>query len=239
MALMTAELASAMPEMGGYIIWVERAFGSFLAYANGCWKVSCNIIDNALYPNLFLFYVMDLTGSLSYETRLLLSYSLIAFVCLCNVIGIDVVSDAATVFVVMTLLPFIVLVIAGLANGQVNPNDWVKGRSDGTVSYGTFITIVLWKTSGYDNAGSVASEVKNPAKAFPKAMTISVVLVTIVYLFPVLIGVSYATDYHLWVDGYFVQVAKLTAGPWLGVWVTVTGAITAGWCCFYKKKKKK
>ena len=69
---------------------------------------------------------------------------------------------------------------------------------------------------------------KNPARAFPKAMTISVVLVTLVYLLPIMIGVCYATDYAAWLDGYFVQVAKLTAGDdWLGVWVTITGSITS------------
>ena len=32
MALMTAELTAAMPEDGGYVVWVERAFGQFWAF---------------------------------------------------------------------------------------------------------------------------------------------------------------------------------------------------------------
>ena len=35
LALMTAELSSAMPENGGHILWVDRAFGSFWSYLNG------------------------------------------------------------------------------------------------------------------------------------------------------------------------------------------------------------
>jgi amino acid transporter len=229
MSLITAELASMMPEMGGYIVWIDRAFGQFWAYQNGLWKVSCNLIDNALYPNLFVYYLMDLTGDLNYETRLLVSFSLVSFVCICNVLGVDIVSDAASVFVVMTLLPFIVMVFVGLGRGEVSPSDWGSGRQDGLpVQLGTFFTIALWKTSGFDNVGACASEVKDPGKSFPKAMLISVVLVTMCYLFPIAVGVSYAKEYSQWADGYFVTVAKLTAGDeWLGVWVTVTGSLTA------------
>lgn len=228
-ALMTAELATAMPEMGGYIVWVDRAFGPFWAFQNGIWKISCNVIDNVLYPLLFLFYMQDLTGDLDFGTRLMISYALVLVCVILNVLGVDVVSDAAFMLMVITLLPFLVMVIIGLARGQVNAEDWGKGREHGEApNFGTFLTIALWKTSGYDNVGTCASEVKNPGTSFPKAMTISVVLVTLVYLVPILVGVSYATEYAKWLDGYFAQVGKLVCGEdWLGIWITVTGSITS------------
>ena len=228
MALITAELATMIPEMGGAVVWVERAFGPFWAFQNGIWKVACNLVDNALYPNLFLYYLMDLTGDLNYVTRVLVSYVLVLFVVGCNVLGIDVVSDAASVFVVITLLPFLVMVCLGIARGGVAPSDWVRMREDGQpVELGTLFTLVLWKTSGFDNVGSCAAEVKNPGKTFPRAMFITVALVTTVYLLPVAVGVSYARDFSLWTDGYFVQVAEFIGEDWLAVWVTVTGSVTA------------
>ncbi|KAH9256028.1 hypothetical protein BASA81_005804 [Batrachochytrium salamandrivorans] len=228
-ALMTAELATAMPEMGGYIVWVDRAFGPFWAFQNGIWKISCNVIDNVLYPLLFLFYMQDLTGDLDFGTRLLISYALVLVCVILNVLGVDVVSDAAFMLMVLTLLPFLVLVIIGLARGKVNAGDWGKGREHGeSPDFGTFLTIALWKTSGYDNVGTCASEVKNPGTSFPKAMSLSVILVTLVYLVPILVGVSYATEYAKWLDGYFAQVGKLVCGEdWLGIWITVTGSITS------------
>jgi hypothetical protein len=49
----------------------------------------------------------------------------------------------------MTLLPFLLLVLVGLSRGEVNPADWSKQREFGLeMSYGTFLTIALWKTSG-------------------------------------------------------------------------------------------
>ena len=35
MALTTAELTAAMPEDGGFVVWVERAFGRFWAFQEG------------------------------------------------------------------------------------------------------------------------------------------------------------------------------------------------------------
>ena len=53
-----------MPEMGGAVRWVDRAFGHFWAFQNGIWKVVCNLVDNTLYPNLFIYYTTSFTGDL-------------------------------------------------------------------------------------------------------------------------------------------------------------------------------
>ena len=38
-ALMTAELGSMIPEAGGYVVWVHRAFGPFWAHQNAVWNL--------------------------------------------------------------------------------------------------------------------------------------------------------------------------------------------------------
>jgi len=57
MALMTAELTAAMPEDGGFVVWVERAFGRFWAFQEGWWSWLCSFADNALYPVMFAEYL--------------------------------------------------------------------------------------------------------------------------------------------------------------------------------------
>lgn len=49
-ALMTAELSAAMPEDGGYVVWVERAFGRFWGFVEGWLSWLCSFADNSLYP---------------------------------------------------------------------------------------------------------------------------------------------------------------------------------------------
>lgn len=53
---MTAELSTAMPEAGGYIVWIHRAFGDFWAMQASVWTV---VSPHAL-PGMFraLFCVL-------------------------------------------------------------------------------------------------------------------------------------------------------------------------------------
>ena len=47
-ALMTAELSAAMPEDGGYVVWVEKGFGRFWGFQEGWISWLCSFADNAL-----------------------------------------------------------------------------------------------------------------------------------------------------------------------------------------------
>ena len=57
-ALMTAELGSTIPEAGGCVVWVHRAFGPFWAKQNAAWNIVSNTFDNALYPVMFVDYLV-------------------------------------------------------------------------------------------------------------------------------------------------------------------------------------
>ena len=37
-------------QSGGYVIWINRAFGPFAAHQNAIWNLVANAFDNALYP---------------------------------------------------------------------------------------------------------------------------------------------------------------------------------------------
>ena len=52
-ALIVGELASMLPEEGGYYRWVDRAFGRFWAFQNGWLTWMYSLVDMAIYPVLF------------------------------------------------------------------------------------------------------------------------------------------------------------------------------------------
>ena len=54
MAFMTAELATAIPKDGGYVWWVDAAFGRFLGFMAGWMSWSAGVVDNAIYPGIFV-----------------------------------------------------------------------------------------------------------------------------------------------------------------------------------------
>ena len=49
-ALIVGELASMLPEEGGYYRWVYHAFGPFWAFQNGWWTWMYSLVDMAIYP---------------------------------------------------------------------------------------------------------------------------------------------------------------------------------------------
>src|SRR5512141_833614 len=55
--LIVAELASMLPDEGGYYKWVYRAFGPFWAFQNGWWTWMYSLVDMAIYPVLFNQYL--------------------------------------------------------------------------------------------------------------------------------------------------------------------------------------
>src|SRR5260370_15338763 len=59
-ALIVGELASMLPEEGGYYRWVDRAFGRFLAFQNGWLTLMYSRVDMAIYPVLFNQYFPSL-----------------------------------------------------------------------------------------------------------------------------------------------------------------------------------
>ena len=78
MALMTAELSTAMPEDGGYVIWVQRAFGRFWGFQEGWLSWLCSFADNALYPIMFVDYLAYVRGDMGPLDRWLIGATVIA-----------------------------------------------------------------------------------------------------------------------------------------------------------------
>ena len=222
-ALMTAELSTAMPEDGGYVVWVERAFGKFWGFQEGWISWLCSFADNALYPVMFVDYLAYLRGDISPLERWMIGTAVIAVVTWLNIRGIRLVGLTSVLFTLLVLAPFAVLVV--LAAPRIETAVWFARTSD--INWALLFSTLLWNTSGWDNAGCCAGEVNRPQRSYPRAMIVTVVLVSLVYLLPVAAGVSAARDWPAWKEGYFPAVATQIGGSWLGTWLTVAGLVSA------------
>ena len=60
-ALGVAELATAMPSNGGVLIWINCAFSSSITCTTAASTMFMNVVDNAIYPNLFVDYLLEVT----------------------------------------------------------------------------------------------------------------------------------------------------------------------------------
>ena len=82
-ALMVSELATAIPDEGGFYIWVRRAMGRFWGFQETWLTLAGSVFEMALYPNLCIDYIGQFKPSLVEGHRgLILGFAMIA---LCTV----------------------------------------------------------------------------------------------------------------------------------------------------------
>ncbi|GAU17126.1 hypothetical protein TSUD_106250 [Trifolium subterraneum] len=64
-------MGTMFPENGGYVVWVSSALGPFWGFQLGWMKWLSGVIDNALYPVLFLDYLKSAIPVIGYFLPLL------------------------------------------------------------------------------------------------------------------------------------------------------------------------
>ncbi|XP_002527494.2 probable polyamine transporter At3g19553 [Ricinus communis] len=224
-ALVTAELATSFPENGGYVIWISSAFGSFWGFQEGFWKWFSGVMDNALYPVLFLDY---LKHSFPIFNRLIARIpallGITASLTYLNYRGLHIVGFSAVSLAAFSLFPFVVMGMLSIP--QIRPKQWLVVDFS-KVDWREYFNSMFWNLNYWDKASTLAGEVENPSKTFPKALFGAVILVVSSYLVPLLAGTgALRTSSSEWSDGYFAEVGMLIGGVWLKWWIQAASAMS-------------
>ena len=219
-ALVTAELGSAFPEASGGVAWVEEAFGRGAGFIMGYFDWVGGATDNAIYPALFLDYLLRVwsggsAGGISGLSRFLLLSAMSIALALINFAGLDVVGNMSIVICAISMSPFVLLTVFGIP--QIDPGRWfympspadVAGHGDGDddsnglgseawmplanlggVLWRPFLNNLFWNLNSFDSAANFAGEVTDPGTVFPRAMFASVFMVIISYFVPLLVAIG-------------------------------------------------
>lgn len=247
-ALMVAELSSAMPEEGGYYAWVRNSLGNFWGVQEGWWTICYTAVDMAIYPVLFVNYLayfypqlaLDANGSASWSVMLirwLIAILLIAVALMINWRGARVVGQSATINVSLVLVPFALLAIGGLARegGALGAVAAIKHDLTNTQEFGLLalgLSTVMWNYMGWDNVSTFADEVNDPSRNYPRALLVALPLTVAAYLLPLLAGIAVTTDPAVWSESAgWPVIAQLIGGKGLGVVVALAALISA-WSLF-------
>jgi amino acid transporter len=217
-SLAMAELAAAMPDEGGYVTWVRRAFGPFWSFQVGWWSWIDSFVDVAVYPALFVEYLRFWHPAMAAGERWLLAVAFIVALTVLNLLGVRPTGRAAVLLSVVALAPVALMVLVGLPHVTAAP--WrpfaVEGHTLAS-GLGLGLAVVMWNYSGWDTPTTVLGETRTPEHAFRRAMLLSVPLIAVSYLLPV--GVALATgsaDWAGWTTGSLPAVAARVGGEWLG-----------------------
>jgi amino acid transporter len=224
-ALITAEMATMFPENGGYVVWVSSAIGPFWGFQQGWMKWLSGVIDNALYPVLFLDYLKSGIPELGQGLpRVSAILGLTIILTYMNYRGLTIVGWVAILLGVFSILPF--LVMGFISIPQIHPKRWLVVDMK-NVDWNLYLNTLFWNLNYWDSISTLAGEVENPKKTLPKSLFYALFLVILGYFFPLLIGTgAVPLDRELWTDGYFSDIAKILGGVWLRWWVQAAAAMS-------------
>jgi amino acid transporter len=238
--LMVSELASALPEAGGYYVWVRRALGPFWGFQEAWLSLAASIFDMAIYPILFVTYLgyvggyvapglggpgfwQALVGPHPGSVGFLIGTGMIAACALLNLRSAGSVGLSAVLLTVAMLSPFVVLSVLAVAQPPVAVGG-DEPRGDPSVAA---LLFALWNYMGWDNATTVGNEVERPQRTYPLGMACTVVLVALTYVLPMIAVAHTGIAPSEWTTGAWVMVGEKVGGAVLAVALGVGGMISA------------
>jgi amino acid transporter len=237
-SLMVGELASALPEEGGYYRWVRRALGPFWGFQEAWLSLTASIFDMAIYPVIFVLYLGRVAPACTAGYRGTLWALGVVLLCAAwNLRGAEEVGEGSVGIFAVLLAPFVVLVCVGFWEGLFGEAPGLPlakglgahlGRSLALLrapvaapSMAGALSVALWNYMGWDNASTVAQEVEAPQRNYPRAMLISSALVAATYILPLaavgLAGVPAAQ----FSTGAWTDAARTIGGPAIGRWLAL------------------
>ena len=227
--LVMSELASAIPDEGGYVTWVRRAFGPFWSFQVGWWSWIDSFVDIAVYPALFIEYARLWLPGMTGLERWLIALAFIWGLTLLNVLGVRLTGRAAVVCAALSLVPVAVFTAAALTQARVAPwHPWLAdGQGWGSVGLG--LAVVMWNFSGWDTPATVLGETRSPERVFRLATFLSLAVITVAYVVPVAAALSAGSDWTGWQSGALPVIAEGIGGRALGHLVAAGAVVsTAG-----------
>jgi len=185
-ALTYAELGTMFPETGGYYVYLKKAYGKKVAFLSGLMNFvltsSGSIALLALAFSEVLSYIVPL--GVFYKW---IAAGVIILLSIINYLGVKAGTWVQKVFLVAKLIPIFGIIVVGLFMGTANPD--LSLTTAEPVGFFRLLTMIgfgvvgtLWAYEGWTNLNTVAGEMKNVKKDLPRALSISTIGVSIIYL---------------------------------------------------------
>ena len=225
-SLMVGELASAMPKEGGFYQWVRQAMGPFWGFQEAWLSLAASVFDMAIYPTTFVLYLSHVAPGLTTGHRgLLLKLGIVGISAVWNLRGAVAVGRGSERMMAVSLSPFVVLIGLAVWQGLRHGVTFAAGGSPADVDMNGALLVALWNYMGWDNASTIAQEVEDPQRTYPRAMLTSSIVVTCVYLLPLLAVWMAGIPAERFSTGAWVDAAMLLGGSALAMAVVLAGSL--------------
>ena len=185
-----AELGSRFPRSAGESFYTLKAFGKpFLSYGVGFLVLMSGVISMAVVSHAFAGYVRAIWPAFPAPVIILLFFLLLAVI---NFWGIQESSFTNVICTLVEVSGILVVIGAGLQYaGKVNYLEMIPADGkDPTTAFFQASILAFYAFIGFEDMVKAAEESHQPERSIPRAIIVSLAIVTILYVLTALAAVS-------------------------------------------------
>lgn len=214
-ALNMAEMSTALPDSGGPYLFLDRSLGPLAGTLTGLGTWISLILKSAFSLvglGAYLLFFGGLSQSLTIPVALGIAIFLIAL----NAFGAKKAGQVQTVLVLVTL--FVLIDFVGWGSIEVLRSHFHPFFEEGFFGFIAATAFVFVSYAGIAKVVSVAEEIKNPSRNIPWGITLSLLVMILVYALVVYVIVGVVPGDELGHGAYklmpLVQAGEELGGYW-------------------------
>jgi APA family basic amino acid/polyamine antiporter len=182
-SLSYAELCSRYPKAGAEYIYVKNSFGRTPAWLVSWLIIAGNTIGGATVALGFSNYFSALFG-----TPIILVAIIVLIICgIILILGIKETASVTIFFTIIEAIGLIIIIFIGMQKfgdvDYIQLSNGLKGIIEGGV-------LIFFSYLGFQGITRLAEETKQPEKTIPKAIILSILITTIIYILVAISAVS-------------------------------------------------
>jgi amino acid transporter len=192
-SLIVAELSTTYPEQGGVSAWVNRAFGKKASFLCSWFYWVANF---TYYPSLLLGITVNMAYAINQQQIIqntwlttMISLTIFWVITLLTLRGTQMSEKLAALGTPLGVIVPVILIFgfgfASILSGHHSATEFTaRTITPNNVSLDTvmFLSTLMFAFAGMETLGTIAGDVKNPQKTFPKAIWISSVIIGAIYI---------------------------------------------------------
>lgn len=181
-ALSYAELTSTYPHTGGDYHFLRRAYGKRMAFLFA-WARMTVIQTGSIALLAFIFgdYAAQVYA-LGPHSEVIYAAAIIVVLTAINILGLTFGANAQKLLTFLEIAGIAVVIIAGLFFTPAAVQEYKAPDPSASYSFGMAMVFVLLTFGGWNEAAYISAELKSGRRSMAKAMFISIVVITGVYL---------------------------------------------------------
>lgn len=184
-ALSYAELSSMFPKSAASYVYMKNAFGnSVAAFITGWLIIFVAIVSAAAVAIGFSGYFSSLFPQFD---PLVSAAVLVLILSIVNFVGIRQSIWMNTTFVFIEIAGLVIIIVGALLFGsdQIDYYEMPPAVAEMPLSIGAIVaaaSVIFFAYMGFENVTNISEETKNASKVIPKALIISIVVTSAIYI---------------------------------------------------------